>query len=109
MMGLSGMSFGTPSVDMSNFSGGDDSRIKSLEQKLQRLNKEKRKAAENNDVEKEKKLEKQIEQVKKQIDQLKRKKQKEKKEPEQQNPQNPENQAQMPDNLLTGANIDMLV
>ena len=63
MMGISGMSFGTPSVDMSNFSGGDDSRIKSLEQKLQRLNKEKRKAAENNDVEKEKKLEKQICQV----------------------------------------------
>jgi len=89
-MGVNAVGFGVPSTDAVNLSGGGgDSRLKALEQKLQKLNQEKEKAVRNHDEEKVKKLEQQIENVKRQIEQLKRKKQKEDKEKKAEEPGEP--------------------
>ena len=47
MMNVNGVGFGTPAVDTGGSFGGGNPRLKALEQKLQRLNKEKEKAASN--------------------------------------------------------------
>ena len=64
-MGVNAVGAGIP-VTAGSFGGGDDFRIKALEQKLQQLNQEKKKAVQNKDEEKVKKLEEQIENVKRQ-------------------------------------------
>ena len=47
-MGVDAVGFGAPAVDLSgNVGGGSDSRLKALEQKLQKLTQEKKKAVEN--------------------------------------------------------------
>ena len=52
-MGVNGIGFGAPAVDMAGPSGGGGNpRLKALEQKLQQLNQEKKKAIQNKDEEK---------------------------------------------------------
>ncbi|MEY8336586.1 hypothetical protein AALB16_00935 [Lachnospiraceae bacterium 62-35] len=58
-------------ADLSN--GSTNPRIKALEQKLQQLNNEKKKAVQEHDEEKAQKLEKEIQELRKQIEQLKQK------------------------------------
>lgn len=77
-MGVNAVGNGIPSMNGADFSGGgSDPRLKALEQKLQKLTQEKKRAVRNKDGEKVKQLEQEIENVKKQIEQLKKKKQKE--------------------------------
>ena len=54
-------------------SGSANPRIKALEQRLQQLNNEKKKAVQEHDEEKVQKLEKEIQELEKQIEQLKQK------------------------------------
>lgn len=72
-MNVNGVGFGTPEATMSGSFGSGNPRLKALEQKLQRLNKDKQEAVRKRDEEKVKKLEEEIEKVKSQIEQLKRK------------------------------------
>ncbi|MCI8417732.1 MAG: hypothetical protein HFI33_09650 [Lachnospiraceae bacterium] len=85
-MNISGMNpgAGTPDISGGPASSGENPRLRSLEQKLQQLTKEKKEALANQDTEKAKALEKEIQSVKQQIQELKEKekKKKEKKEEE---------------------------
>ncbi len=54
-----------------NGAGGDNPQIKALEQKLQRLNKEKKEADQNHDAEKVKELEKEIQAAQQKLERLK--------------------------------------
>lgn len=60
-----------PNSHRRNQSTGADAQIRSLEQKLQKLNVEKQKAIQRKDEEQKKKIEKQIQEIEKQIQQLK--------------------------------------
>ena len=59
--------------------GGDNPQIKALEQKLQRLNKEKKEADQNHDAEKVKELEKEIQAAQQKLERLKQNQQKKQK------------------------------
>ena len=77
-MGIQAVGFDDLSMDPVHLSGsGGDPQLKTLEQKLQKLHQEKKKAVQNHDEQKVKELEKQIEQVKQKIDQLKNNRRKE--------------------------------
>ncbi len=51
-MGVNSVGFGAPAVDMAGPGGGSNPRLKALEQKLQQLTQEKKKAEENKDEDK---------------------------------------------------------
>lgn len=71
-MSISGISQGqplTPPLKAREGMEGSD-QIKALEQKIQKLNTERQKAAQKNDKESEKRIEKQIQELKKRLEQL---------------------------------------
>ena len=81
-MGANAVGFGASAVDMAGFSGGGSNpRLKALEQKLQQLTQEKKKAEEIKDEDNVRSLEQQIQNVKRQIEQLKKKEEKKDKRP----------------------------
>ena len=71
--GISSESLAAQGIPASSGSFGQNPRLAALERKLQRLNQEKKKAVENKDKEKARKLEQEIQAVKQQIEQLKKK------------------------------------
>ena len=76
--GISSESLAAQSIPASSGSSSQNPRLAALERKLQRLNQEKKKAVENKDQEKARKLEQEIQAVKQQMEQLKKKEKKKK-------------------------------
>ena len=74
--GISSESLAAQGIPASSGSSSQNPRLAALERKLQRLNQEKKKAVENKDKEKARKLEQEIQAVKQQIEQLKKKEKK---------------------------------
>lgn len=94
-------------VNMSGAGGGENPRIKALEQKLQKLNEEKKKAVEAKDQEKVRKLEEEILKIQKQIEQLKKKDDKKQKEEEEKKTgQEQAGPGRMPEDLSMGKYVD---
>lgn len=73
MTGISPASSGTFGIQAGAMSSSGSPRLKALEQKLGKLEKEKEKAAKANNKDKERELEKEIQKVKQEIEQLKAK------------------------------------
>ncbi|MCI8940990.1 MAG: hypothetical protein HFH12_13555 [Dorea sp.] len=74
-MNIPAISSGYPSTDTRpNQSFGIDAKIKSLEQRLQKLNTARQKAIQRKDEEQKKKIEKQIQEIENQIQQLRQQK-----------------------------------
>ena len=74
--GISSESLAAQGIPASSGSSSQNPRLAALERKLQRLNQEKKKAVENKDKEKARKLEQEIQAVKQQIEQLRKRKRK---------------------------------
>lgn len=89
---------------------GGSTRIKALEQKLQKLKEDKQKAVQEKDADKEKKLEKEIQKVEQQIEQLKRKEKNKQKEGEKSGEKDQRqgngNRGYGPEDLLKGQYMD---
>lgn len=84
--GISPELLSAQNISGSSGSSGQNPRIAALERKLQRLNQEKKKAVENKDQDKARKLEQEIQAVKQQIQELKKKEEKKKKTDAPENP-----------------------
>ena len=100
MTGISPASSGASGVSMGAMSG-ENSRLKALEQKLGKLEKEKEKAAKAHNKDKERELEKEIQKVKQQIGQLKAKEGKKQEQQEEEEKEEKDRYGQkVPDEVL---------